>query len=147
MDDNFTAILESHYPGEASRYFLPIFIGTNGAEADEGAMAILNGTKTLTSSPFWDFADGCIPFVGALSVLLNGSRQPVAIVRTTRIEIMPFNAISDELAFAYGEGERTAVWWRVAMGDEYRRSAIHHGVEFNEEAPIIWEWIEVARRL
>src|SRR5262245_52644722 len=147
MDNNFTAILEARYPGEAARYFLPMFVGTSPADADEGAAAILNGSKTLTSSPFWEFADGRIPFVGALSVLLNGSRQPVAIVETMRIEIMPFNSISDELAFAYGEGERTAVWWRKVMGDWYRRSASRHGVEFGEEALIIWEWIRVARRL
>jgi uncharacterized protein YhfF len=147
MDDNFTAILKVQYPGEAARHFLPMFIGTTPDTADEGAAAILNGTKTLTSSPFWEFADGRIPFVGTLSMLLNGSRQPVAIVETTRIEIMPFNAISDELAFAYGEGERTAVWWRKAMGDWYRGSASRYGVEFREEAPIIWEWIKVARLL
>jgi uncharacterized protein YhfF len=147
MDDNFTAILETHYPGEVARHFLPMFVGTSPADADEGAAAILNGTKTLTSSPLWEFADGRIPFVGALSVLLNGSRKPVAIVETMRIEIMPFNAISDELALAYGEGERSAVWWRKAMGDWYRHSASRHGTEFKEEAPIIWEWIKVAQRL
>jgi uncharacterized protein YhfF len=145
MDDNFTAILEAQYPGEAARYFLPMSIGTSTADADEGAAAILSGTKTLTSSPFWEFADGRIPFVGALSVLLNGSRQPVAIVETTRIEVMPFSAISDELAFAYGEGERTAAWWRKFMGHWYRGSASRHGAEFREDAPK-WARRQISRR-
>lgn len=147
MDADFTTILATYYPGEADRYFLPMFVGTNPTDADEGAAAILSGTKTLTSSPFWAFADGRLPFVGALSVLFNGSRHPVAIVETTRVEIMPFNAITDELAFAYGEGQRTAAWWRGAMGDWYRASAAQHGTDFREEAPIIWEWINVSRRL
>jgi uncharacterized protein YhfF len=78
---------------------------------------ILNGTKTLTSSPFWDYPDGRIPFEGALSVLLDGSRRPRAIVETTKVEIMPFGSITDEMARAYGEGEQTVEWWRRVMGD------------------------------
>jgi hypothetical protein len=119
MDADFTAILVAHYPGEADRYFLPMFVGTNAADADEGAAEILSGTKTLTSSPFWAFADGRLPFVGALSVLLNGSRHPVAIVETTRIEIMPFNAITDELAFAMAKVSARrlggAVQWAIGI--------------------------------
>ena len=70
--------------GPEARYFLPMSIGSKPATADEGPMLILNGTKTLTSSPFWDYPDGKIPFVGALatSVILatrpDIKRQPTA---------------------------------------------------------------------
>jgi uncharacterized protein YhfF len=89
MEAELRHVLEAAFSGEEARYFLPMSIGSVPETADEGAVLILNGTKTLTSSPFWDYPDGKIPFVGALGVLLDGSRRPRGIVETTRVEIMP----------------------------------------------------------
>jgi uncharacterized protein YhfF len=78
MDAELRRVLEAAFPGEEARHFLPMSIGSALEHADEGAVLILNGTKTLTSSPFWDYPDGKIPFVGALSVLLDGSQRLTA---------------------------------------------------------------------
>ena len=99
------------------------------------------------SSPFWDYPDGRIPFVGALAVLLDGSRQPRGIVETTQIEIMPFGAITEEMARAYGEGEQTVEWWRRVMGVFYRASAARHNEIPTEDTLLIWEWFTVVHRL
>jgi uncharacterized protein YhfF len=147
METEPRRVLEATFPGEAARYFLPMSIGSAPEHADEGAELILNGTKTLTSSPFWDYPDGRIPFEGALSVLLDGSRRPRAIVETTKVEIMPFGSITDEMARAYGEGEQTVEWWRRVMGDFYRDSAARHGAVLTDDTPHIWEWFEVVRCL
>lgn len=64
MDEELTRVLEMAYPGEEPRYFPPMSIGSTSEHADQGATPILNGVKTLTSSPFWDYPDGKIPFVG-----------------------------------------------------------------------------------
>src|SRR5689334_1269824 len=77
-------VVETAFPGEEARYFIPFSIGSTPETADEGATLILNGTKTLSSSPFWDYPDGKLPFVGALAVMLDGSRKPRGIVETTR---------------------------------------------------------------
>jgi uncharacterized protein YhfF len=140
-------VLEAAFPGEEARFFPPISIGSTPETADEGAALILNGLKTLSSSSFWDYPDGKIPFVGALSVLLDGSQRPRGIIETTRVKIMAFGAITDEMAIAYGEGERTVEWWRRVMGDFYRAAAAQHGAVLTDETPHIWEWFKVARRL
>jgi uncharacterized protein YhfF len=145
--DELTRILDTAYPGEEARYFHPMSIGSLPEHADEGATLILSGVKTLTSSPFWDYPDGKIPFVGALSVLLDGARRPCGIVETTRVEIMPFQAITESMAQAYGEGERTADWWRREMQAFYRASATRHGAAFTDDTLLIWEWFAVVRRL
>jgi uncharacterized protein YhfF len=147
MDAELRRVLNTAYPGEEARYFLPMSIGSAPEHADEGAALILSGVKTLTSSPFWDYPDGKIPFVGALSVLLDGARRPRGIVETTRVEIMPFQAITDEMAQAYGEGERTASWWRREMRTFYHASAMRHGEAFTDDTLLIWEWFAVMRRL
>jgi uncharacterized protein YhfF len=133
MDAELRRVLNTAYPGEEARHFLPMFIGSAPEHADEGAALILSGVKTLISSPFWDYPDGKIPFVGALSVLLDGARRPRGIVETTRVEIMPFQAITEEMAQAYGEGERTADWWRRVMGEFYQNSATRHGAAFTDD--------------
>src|SRR5689334_15676985 len=101
MDDEVKRVLERAYPGEEARYFFPMSIGSAPEHADQGARLILDGIKTLTSSPFWDYPDGKIPFIGALSVLLDGGRTARGIVETTRVEIMPFRAINESRARDY----------------------------------------------
>jgi uncharacterized protein YhfF len=147
MDQELRRVLESAYPGEETRYFSPMSIGSAPEHADEGAALILSGVKTLTSSPFWDYPDGKIPFVGALSVLVDGVVRPCGIVETTRVEIMPFRAISEAMAQDYGEGDRTADWWRRVMGEFYRTSAARHGVNFTDDTALIWEWFALVHRL
>jgi uncharacterized protein YhfF len=60
---------------------------------------------------------------------------------------MPFGAVDEAFARAYGEGARTLAWWRAAMRAWYRASAARHGEDFSDDTPIICEWIAVARRL
>jgi uncharacterized protein YhfF len=147
VDAALRQILEAAFPGQEARHFMPMSIGSTPEDANEGATLILNGTKTLTSSPFWEYPDGTIPFNGALSVLLDGARQPRAIIETTTIEILPFGALTEDMAQAYGEGARTVEWWRRAMGNFYRASAARHGATLTDDTPLIWEWFEVAHRL
>ena len=147
MDPDVRRVLDQAFPSEDTRYFNPIFVGSSPASADEGAAAILSGAKTTTSSPFWDYPDGRIPFVGALSVLLNGQGRPCGIVETKRVMIIRFGLIDESFAWSYGEGPRTLEWWRSEIGAWYRASAARHGTSFSDETPIICEWITAVKRL
>ena len=147
MLDDRHDILEAAFPGERARFFPAMSIGDTPDVADEGAALIVAGTKTATSSPFWDYPDGRIPFVGALSVLLDGRRRPVGIVETVSVEAVRFNDVSEAMASAYGEGERTLAWWRRVIGGWYRDKAARDGQVFAEEDELLWEWIAVRIRL
>ncbi len=141
-------VLQTAFPGEEARYFLPMKIGGGDPTiADEGAAAVLDGIKTTTSSPFWDYPDGRIPFVGALGVLLDGQDRPRAIVETHRVEVMPFGSVDESFAREYGEGDRTFGWFRRVIGDWYGASAARHGETFSDDTPIICEWFRVVKRL
>jgi uncharacterized protein YhfF len=135
VDAEVESVLQKAYPGEETRYFPPMSIGSTPEDANEGARLILNGVKTLTSSAFWNYPNGKIPFAGALSVLLDGARRPCGIVETIRVEIKPFQAITEDMAQDYGEGERTAVWWRRAMRGFYQASATRHDAAFTDDTP------------
>lgn len=146
MLDERHDILEAAFPGQSSRLFLAMSIGGTPELANEGAALILRGIKTATSSPFWDYPDGRLPFVGALSVLLDGQRRPVGIVETIGVEKVRFRDVTPQMARAYGEGERTLQWWRRVIGAWYRDKAVQEGQVFAEDDHILWEWIAVVRR-
>lgn len=145
--DECRRIIAKVMPGFEDMNFGPITIGSTLSSADEGAALILSGMKTATSSPLWDFPDGMIPFVGALSVLLDGSGEARAIVRTTAVDIVPFELVDAEFAYAYGEGDRSLAWFVTEMGHWYASYAESTGNHFAKTTPIILEWIEVVRKL
>jgi uncharacterized protein YhfF len=68
-------------------------------------------------------------------------------VQTTSVESVRFRDVGEDMARAYGEGERTLAWWRRVIGDWYRDKAARDGQRFTEDDPILWERITVVRRL
>jgi uncharacterized protein YhfF len=137
MGPDIERVLKLAFPGDDARYFSSMTIGSTPASADAGAQALLDGIKTTTSSPFWDWPDGRIPFVGALSVLIDGQRRMRAIIETERVEIISFGSVDESLAWSYGEGDRTLNWWRSMERAYYRESAARHGTSFSDETPHI----------
>jgi hypothetical protein len=79
-----TKLSRRRFPWKEHLFFSPMVIGENPADADNGAAAILAATKTAASAAFWDFPDERIPYVGALSVLLDGRKIPRAILSYQR---------------------------------------------------------------
>lgn len=140
-------LLEAFAPGAEHLYFEPMVIGDTAASADEGAELILAGVKTATSSAPWDYEAGIIPFPGALSVLLDGRGQSRALIETTTISHIAFLQIDADFALAYGEGDRTLVWWRTVIGGWYRERARRRGCAFADDTLLICEWFRVVRRL
>lgn len=146
MKSNLVSLLEASFPGDQGRFFSPMRIGESPSAADEGAVAILSGRKTATSSPLWDYPDGSFPFVGALSILLDGQNRSRAIVETARVEIMPFGSVGEDFAHDYGEWDLTLETWRSEVRAFYKVSAASRGETFTDDTSIICEWFAVVRR-
>ena len=147
LETRSDVILKAHYPERMGDHFAPITVGTTAASMDEGAGLILDGIKTATSTALWEWPEGQEPFVGALSVLFDGQGNARAIIETTAVEPCRFGDVTEELAQAYGEGERSLAWWRREMGDYYRRMAEASGQPFDDNTLLYIEWLAVARRL
>lgn len=140
-------LLETCYPNQRHRFFAPMTIGATPEAADRGVELVLSGAKITTSSPLWDYPDGRLPFVGALSLLLDAKGAPHAIVETRRVEIVRFGDVGAGFAQAYGEGDGTLAWFREEIGAWYRRSAERAGERFADDTQVICEWFAVVRRL
>ncbi len=122
-------------------------IGGTPASMDEGARLILEGQKTVTSSAAWEWTEDNRPFAGALSVLFDGRGTARAIVETSAVELLRVGEFDEELAHAYGEGERTLACWQREMGEHFRRSAEAGGHAFDEETLLYVERFEIRQRL
>ena len=141
------AILLRHFPDREADHFEPMTIGKAPADMDEGARLILEGKKILTSSAIWEWTDENRPFAGALTVLYDGQGTARAILETTVVEPLRVGDFNEELAYAYGEGERTLAWWQREMGAYYRRLAEASGHSFDEGTLLYLEWFEIRQRL
>ncbi len=92
-------------------------VGSSAEDADTGAKLILEGRKTATSSLLGDFEEP--PFAGALSVLLDGSKQPVAVVETLEVSERKLDELDDVFARDYGEWDRTLATLKSELGAYY----------------------------
>jgi uncharacterized protein YhfF len=90
------------------------WFGATPEQADESLDLVLRGIKTATSAPLRDYeAEGeNIPAVGDLAILLDGGGHPRALLRTTQVDVVRFDKVSDEHAYAEGEGDRSLTHWR-----------------------------------
>ncbi len=83
--------------------------------ADELAELVLHGPKRATASAYQDaVADDDLPVIGGYSVILDSKDSPVSIIRTTRIDLVPFGEVDEQFAWDEGEGDRSLEWWRAA---------------------------------
>ena len=88
--------------------------GATPEHADGLLRLVLDGVKTGTASSLRDYeADGDpLPEVGELSIILDGSGAPRAVLETTEVTTVPFDQVTAEHAHAEGEGDRTLAAWR-----------------------------------
>ncbi len=118
--------------------------GATPAHADSLLALVLDGIKTGTASSLWDLeASGePVPEVGELSVILDGAGTPRALLRTTRIDIVPFDEVDEEHARSEGEDDRTLASWREIHRDFWTRYA-EDDRGFDERMPVVCEGFEL----
>lgn len=97
--------------------------GATKEHADDLLALVLAGTKTGTAASLWDHEATGEPLaaVGAYSIILDGDGVPRAVILTTAVEIVSFDAVTAEHARAEGEGDRTLAYWRDAHERFWRR--------------------------
>lgn len=115
--------------------------GSAGAMADELASLIVAGVKTASCSCLWEWeAEGqaLIP-VGFHSVVLDGSGEPVGVVRYESIEVRPFHEVDEAFAHAEGEGDRKLSYWRRVHWAWFSEALGKIGRSPSEDMPLVCE--------
>ncbi len=119
--------------------------GDSATMADELGALVVQGIKTATCSLLWEYEDGDepVPRAGDLSIILDGAGHPMCIIRTTAADIVPFNAVTADFAFAEGEGDRSLAYWRRAHRRFFTRQCATLNREFSDTIPLVCERFEV----
>jgi uncharacterized protein YhfF len=75
---------------------------------------VLSGVKRATASLAWRYEHDPVPQskAGDLSIVTSWSKQPLCIIETTAVEVVPFNEVTEDFARTEGEDDGTLESWR-----------------------------------
>jgi uncharacterized protein YhfF len=82
--------------------------------ADELGALVLEGRKTATCGILWEYEseNEALPKSGDFSIILNGAGQPMCLIETTEVRVVPFDQVDAQFAYEEGEDDRTLESWR-----------------------------------
>ena len=113
--------------------------------ANHLAELTLNGTKRATAGALWSYEaeDEPVPRPGDLSIIINWQKEPVCIIETTHIEIVPFNEVSAEFARVEGEGDKSLAYWKKVHWEFFNEEMGSIGRTAVETMPVVCERFRV----
>ncbi len=128
----------------APSYVVDQFADTPEAATKVGKL-VRDGVKTTTSSLVWglEHIGEPLPKVGHIELIVDGNGEPLCIIELVEVEIKPFNAVDEQFAFEYGEGERTRAYWLNDNWDFYSRWCREIGREPSETMPLVFQRFRV----
>lgn len=116
----------------------------NKKDADQCAELVIQKIKQATSPSFWSFSKNNepLPKIGDLAIVTNWNKNPKAIIKTTKIEIVPFKNITELYASIEGEGDKSLEYWKKTHW-QYYTNEMKEFAEFpSEEMDIVCEYFE-----
>jgi uncharacterized protein YhfF len=113
--------------------------------ADELLKLVLAGKKTGTATLVIELEKegDKMPEVGDYNIILDGKGKPAAIIRTTSVEITPFNQVEEEYAYSEGEDDRTLESWKREHWKYWTRKGQKLGYVMKEDLLVICENFEL----
>ena len=117
----------------------------NETDANELAALVKAGRKRATAGSLWacEHAGQSRPKVGDLSVILDWAGEAQCIIRTSRIDIVPFEEVTAEFAWTEGEGDRSLDHWRDRHWRFLLRELTPFGRQPDRRMLVVCEWFEV----
>lgn len=118
---------------DESRFYEAFHFGDHQELADSLAELVLLGTKRATAGSVWSFEAEAkrLPRPGDLSVVTDYSGNPLCVIETTQVDIVPFSEVSAEFAAIEGEGDGSLDDWRRGHTAYFTRECARHGRTFD----------------
>ncbi len=117
------------------------YFSNNEKDADELLELVLQGKKRATSSAFEIYSkiDENLPKEGDFSVITNWAGKAHCIIETTKIDILPFNKVTEEFAKLEGEGDLSLKYWQHVHEDFFTKDLAQFNIAFNSESKVVCE--------
>ena len=115
--------------------------GNTPEMADELGDLVRRGIKTATAALVWSFEEGHEPYpeVGEFSIILDGQGQPMCIIQSTKLYVVPFDEVDQEQAYLEGEGDRSIDYWREVHWKFFSEECRKIGRDPDEQMPVMCE--------
>ena len=128
----------------APSYVVDHFADTPEAATRVGKL-VQDGVKTTTSSLVWglEHIGEPLPNVGRIELIVDGNGEPLCIIELVEVEIKPLNAVDEQFAFDYSEGERTRAYWLADNWGFLSRWCRAIGREPSETMPLVFQRFRV----
>ncbi|MBM3495703.1 MAG: ASCH domain-containing protein [Armatimonadetes bacterium] len=139
----------STQPEDPTPRFLEAFhFDDNEASADELAQLVLSGRKRATAALVWshEHSGDPPPQPGSLSIVTTFAGEPVCVIETLSVEVVPFDEVTADFAAAEGEGDGSLEYWRRAHEAFFGRECERIGRTPDTRMPIVCERFEVVYR-
>ena len=120
------------------------FDGSSESVTAEIADLVKSGAKTATGSLLWSYEfDGKpVPAVDDYWVVLAAAAKPACIIRTTDVEILPFDEVPSIYAELGGEGDRSVAHWQGLYRRYIEEECARMGREPSDATPLVMERFE-----
>ena len=132
----------------SARFYESFHFGDSKSLADELAALVVAGTKRATASLLWSYeADAKpMPKPGHLSIVEQWSGEPVCIIETAFVEVLPFEQVGPEFAAREGEGDGSLEYWRTGHWAYFARECARIGKKPSTSMPVACESFKVVYR-
>lgn len=118
--------------------------GDSEAMAEALGALVLQGVKRATAACLWAYeAEGQpLPQPGHLSIVTRWSGEPLCVIETRSVEVMPFSQVDADFAATEGEGDGSLAFWRQAHRAFFTRDCERLDRSFTEDMPVVCERFE-----
>lgn len=132
----------------SARFYESFHFGDSESLADELAALVVAGTKRATASLLWSFeAEGKpLPEPGHLSIVEQWSGEPVCVIETAAVAVLPFEQVGPEFAAIEGEGDGSLEYWRSGHWAYFGRECARIGKEPSASMLVVCESFRVIYR-
>jgi uncharacterized protein YhfF len=131
---------------DPTKHFLEAFhFDDNQPSADELASLVLAGRKRATAGLLraHDHENRPVPRVGDLSIVTDYAGTALCVIETVRVDIVPFEDVTEDFAATEGEGDGSLAYWRRAHEAFLGRECARIGCLPDPRMPVVCERFEV----
>lgn len=121
------------------------YIGDSEQLSNELIGLIRSGPKRATASLLWmnEAEAEPVPAPGDMEILVESSGRPALVLRYERVDVVPFDEVTEAYAFAEGEGDRSLKFWREVHWAFFSRECAQLGLQPSQRMPVICATFEV----
>lgn len=140
----WNAFVETEAADE-QRFYESFAFGDSEALANELAALVLAGVKRATAGAVWSYeAEGKrLPVAGDQSIVTNWAGEPLCVIETVRVDLVPFNQVTAEFAAVEGEGDGSLTYWMEGHRQYFTRECGRAGRDFDEQMLVACEQFKV----